>query len=358
LSPAALLALVLAIDNAAPPPAPARGPLPVVAAVVPGVLLHGSGHFVAGDRDTAWRLLAIEGIGFGTMMAGVGGLALTGASRRTVAPLILVNAAGAALFSTSLAADLYGVLAPAGGTGAALPFTPWVEARAGALYVRNPALPYRWLAGAGVDLRWGGWRLSPLVFAAADARTLRTEVRAAYRLFGPRPAAAGAPAPSGSFLDVVAGVVHHRERRDPTSLSTTTGELAVEGRLELAALAPSLAGSFFEAGAGVALGGVHYAGAADTTEFTDLLLARFGYGLHVGRGVAPRGEGVLFYDHRHDDFAAGLKVPGLGSGPIGHVGLAATAYLSPRWGLRGEALAGSAYVFGLSLLYRQGRLAP
>ena len=64
------------------------------------------------------------------------------------------------------------------------------------------------------------------------------------------------------------------------------------------------------------------------------------------------------YDHRHDDFAAGLQLPGLGSGPAGHFGLASEIFVSPRWGLAADIQAGSAYVAGLSLLYRIPRRTP
>jgi hypothetical protein len=62
----------------------------------------------------------------------------------------------------------------------------------------------------------------------------------------------------------------------------------------------------------------------------------------------------LYYDHRHDDFAAGQ--PGLGSGALGHFGLDGRWFMDERWGLLLDAQAGSALVIGASLLMRQGSL--
>ena len=85
------------------------------------------------------------------------------------------------------------------------------------------------------------------------------------------------------------------------------------------------------------------------------MLARFGYGFYLGSATSPRGEMLLSYDNRHDDFAGGLKLPGLGSGPVGHFGVEATV-LPPALGqLRAVAQAGSAHVLGLSLVYRRPR---
>jgi hypothetical protein len=338
-------------------PRPRRNALSAAAAVVPGLLVHGSGHFAGGDRRTAGRLLAAEAIGLGGVIAGLGGLAATGASRRFVAPIVLLTVAGAALLTTSAAADLYGVLAPPGGTGQAPVQLPALEASGGALFVRNPVFAYRWLSAATLDLRSGGWRLAPRLFTTADTGTLRAELRGSYRLRGARAGVPGGGAP-GRTLDLTVGLVHHRESEGAAPFDTTTGEVSLDGRLPLDRFASSLAGSFLEWGAGLAVGSTHYGGAIGAREFTDGLLARFGYGFYLGPASASRGEVLLSYDNRHDDFAGGLKMPGLGSGPVGHFGVEGTVYLAGSWGLRALAQAGSAHVLGLSLAYRRQRAAP
>jgi hypothetical protein len=95
----------------------------------------------------------------------------------------------------------------------------------------------------------------------------------------------------------------------------------------------------------------------DAQNATSLLLAHMGFGVYVGQraAMAPSGgEFELYYDHRHDGFAGGLKLRGLGSGAAGHLGLAGHYYVSEAWGLRALAEVGSAWVLGLSALLRVG----
>lgn len=334
---------------------PRRTVLSVGAALVPGLILHGSGHFVGGDRQTAWRLLAVESIGLGATVAGFAGLALTGASRRLVGASVAMSVTGAGLLLGSGLADLYGVLAPPGGLGAALPFTPTIEASSGILYVHNPTFAYRWLGGTEVDFRWGRWRVGGEAWSTVAGGTVRVGGRGAFRLFGPRPARGGQPpSPMGAFTDVALTVVHHGERRGAAPFAITTGALRADGRIELGGFARSLTGSFVEWGGGVSFAAHSYGGIVDATEANDALVARVGYGFYLGRDLAPRAEVVVFYDHAHDGFAGGLKMPGLGSGPLGHFGVKTSIYLSKHWGLTADVQAGSAHVLGLGVLYRLG----
>lgn len=349
---------------APPPPVPfARpAPLPAAVAVIPGFLLHGSGHFAAGDRKTAYTLLALEGVGLATLLAGATVLGVTGASRRTVGPVVWTMAGGAALFTTSWAADLYGVFAPARGTGAPLRVLPLLEARVGSRYVRDPTLAGRAFLGPAADVRFGSWRLSPATWFAVDgANHSRYELFAAYRVFGPRPTATLPPPGDGSFLELVAGGFHHRYREQlaaplAAAFQITSFELRLEGRMDLARVAPSLYGSFVEGGIGVGLGAYHYS-TPSTTEAQEALLARFAFGLQMGRRADRWGEARIFYDHHHDDFPGGFKTPGLGSGALGHVGVDARAFFSQHWGVRGEVAAGAAVMAGLSVVYRYGKVS-
>jgi hypothetical protein len=348
---------------APPPAAPATTPaprwVPPVVAIVPGVLVHGSGHFAAGDRPTAWRLLKIEALGLGALLVGGALLAGTGASRRTVEPAILTAAAGGGLLATSWLADLYGVLAPKGGTGAALRVLPSVEAQLGARIVDNPTVPGRFFLGPSLDVRLGAWRLSPGAWLPLDGEDQsRFAGQVAYRFAGPR-ATPAYVATDGSAVDVVLGVIHHRFSEDPhgavpgASFDMTTVDVHVYGRYDLRRVAPSLTGSFVEGAAGVGLGAYHYP-IADTTEANSVLIARFAFGFDVGHRADRWGQARIFYDHRHDDFAGGLKMPGLGSGALGYFGVEGVGYFSRGWGVRGEVQAGSAWVVGLSAVRRFG----
>lgn len=350
---AAALVLAQAEPAASEPPAQHGRAPAAAAALVPGVLLHGAGHYVEGDRRTAARLLAAEGIGAGSLVLGVGGLFATGAARGLAGVLIATSVGGAALFVLPFFADLYGVLAPRGGTGAALPVAPLVDARVGLRQVYDPTLRYGTLYGAELDLRWRRLRVSPLVWRAVDGGNTRAGALAAWRFLGPRP---GAPAIDGSALDVEAGAIDHRYASERFAL--TTAEASLRGRLDLQRLAPSLAGSFADGQLGLALGVTRYLDVDLQDDSDTMLLARFGFGLYLGRGPARAGEVLAYYDHRRDGYAGGLKVAGRAAGSAGHFGLDATYYLTERWGVRAEAQAGSAWLGGVALAWRGGRLTP
>jgi hypothetical protein len=343
-----LLVLVIMLGGrsaqAAPAAAPAQKLMATGAAIVPGILVHGSGHFVAGDRRTGWRLLAMEGVGLGLTAAGTAALFVTGASRQLPPPVFALPVAGVGLLAISWLADLYGVAAPAEGTGVPLLEEPALEARVGTRYVYDPTLAYGTLVGPALDLRWRRLRLSPSAWLATGHDNQRLALEAAYRASGPRP---GAAAADGSFVDAVAGLAHHRF--GPEGFDLTVLEAGARGRVDLWRFAGSLAGSFAEWGLGVGWVLTRYRVGAQETDGAGLLLARFGYGVYLGRAA----EAVLFYDHRHDDYAGGLKLTGLGSGVAGHFGLEGSWFFAREWGLRAEAQVGSAYLAGLALVYRR-----
>jgi hypothetical protein len=335
----------------AQPISPARRALATAAAVIPGVFLHGSGHFVAGKRPAAYRLLAMEGIGFAMAGGGLSILAATGASRRFSAPLVGITALGAGLFLISGLADFYGVLAPDEGTGAPLLGAPIIETQLGVRYVYNPTFSYRAILVQSIDLRWGPLRLMPSASFALDDVNARLRALASYRIGGPTPRARerGKTLNDGSFFDIEGAATNHSYAE---GFAITTLEASLHGRLDAERIAPSLRGSFMELGAGGGIELHRYRGLE--TEANTILLVRFAYGLYLGRPPSPFGEAMIYYDHRHDDYAAGLKMTGLGSGVPGHFGARGTLFFTPEWGVLADAQVGSAYVLGASMIFRYG----
>lgn len=333
----------------AAPVSPGRRALAAGGALVPGFFVHGTGHFILGQGRTGLRLAAAEGAGIGLVFVGLGGAAVFGASRRLIAPLVLSTVTGAGLFGISLFADLYGVLAPEGGTGSPPSALPWVETQLGLAYVHDPTFAYRTFLVPGLDLRRGALRLSGSGWFGLDDDNARLRGEAAYRFFGPG-TPDGPRSWDGSFLEIEAALTHHRFTSNDFAI--TTGELTLQGRLDLVHIGPTLRGSFAEMGWGIALEG--YQSGRRALEENELLIPHFAFGAYLGHQGFPRGEAKLYYEHRHDGYAAGAKIPGLGSGVAGHLGLQGRLYLGPRLGLLADVQAGSAYVGRLSLLFRHG----
>ncbi|MDX2018722.1 MAG: hypothetical protein SF187_00670 [Deltaproteobacteria bacterium] len=355
----------VADQSHAPAPAPTNvvehekpRALPAAAALMPGLVLHGSGHFAQGNRATAYSLLKWEGVGVGALLVGATGLALTGASRHTVSLLALTSMAGAGLLAITWLADLYGVLAPAGGTGDPLRQMPWLQATAGVKWVDDPTLSGSVLVGTSLQVWTRRWRLCPSAWFAANGDTSRMEGDAAYRFVGP---VATGQAATGSFVDLELGAYHHRYQESqklafPSRFRITGVQAQLQTRLDLLTIAPTLRGAFIEGSAGVGIGAYRYPDVHATVANT-ILLGGFAFGLYLGKTAQRWGQWRVFYNHRHDDFVGGLKTYGLGSGALGYFGTDVRAFLTQRWGVVADVAAGSAIVSTLSLVYRYGQVS-
>jgi hypothetical protein len=320
------------------------GPLPAAAALFPGVIVHGAGHYAAGHDDTALTLLWLEGAGIASVLVNGSVLGLTGASRYFVAPAALGVIGGVGLFAITLLADIYGVTAPPCGFGRPPATIPYLEVEAGYRGIYDQQFAYRHLAVLSTTVRSGRWRVAPSgAYALNDANT-RLRLETGLRVLGPLP---HEPTRRGSFFEIDTAATHHDF--DTEGFETTTLELTTGGRLDLDAIGPTLRGAFSEASAGVAMARTRYDGGIPSD--TDLLLlARFAFGLYLGPG---RGEATLFYDHRHDGYAAGSIIPGLGSGVPGHFGVNGFYYVTEAWGLGAEGMVGAATIGGISARFRQ-----
>nr|PZN19157.1 MAG: hypothetical protein DIU78_21535 [Pseudomonadota bacterium] len=320
-----------------------RRALAAGASLVPGLLVHGSGHWVLGERDTAGRLLLFEGVGLGALVVSLSGLALTGASRYFVAPLAAGAVGGAGMFGITWLADVYGVLAPDGGTGAPTGVRPRLAIATGIRVVHDPRFPHDVFVSHGFTVDAGPLWLSPTFDIAVDAPNRRYALDVGRRLIG---ATAAEPTGSGTALDVVLGVADHAYDTDRFSL--TTLELSLAGRLELASFARTLRGSFAEASLGYARHWYRYAGLEDDP--ADALLARVGFGIYIGHGNPLRGEATVAYDHRRDTLAGGLLVPGIGVGYLGFFEQRTELFFARGVGAALELAAGSALVGTTQLL--------
>jgi hypothetical protein len=311
--------------------------------------LHGSGHSADGKPKTGNRLLLAEGVGFGSLLVGTGGLALTGASRYTVTPFVLMMIAGGGVFGLSWVADVYGVSVQEDSRGEPLRLAPRLESSMGWRYVYDPQFRYRHFLAQSFDLRVGRLRLAPSAWFSLDDDNARTRLLAGWRLSGPladRPLAI-----DGSFLDIELAGTNHDYVTD--GFRTQAIELGVNARYDLRRFDPALSGMFVEGNASFGLQRIEYRlpGTKVPSDLEQQLLARAVFGAYLGRG---NGEVTLYYDHRHDDYAAGLHLTGLGSGVLGHFGTELRYFTDSGFGLVSEAQIGSAYVFGASLAFRQG----
>ena len=328
--------------------------MPEIAAIIPGLLVHGSGVWLQGRNQTAGRLLLLEGAAILATLASGVILFETGAARDWVGPTALLGVAGAGMFGTSFAASVYATWAPRAGLGQPRVRLPALESSLGYLYVYDPQFPQRHFVDARVDGRLGPWHLAAGATRSSIGGSDRLELSGGYRLLGPRGYGA-APAPDGSYLEPRLAIREHRF--DDEGFSSLVIEGALEGRLDVDRYLPDVHGAFFQGEAGYAQQSFrHHLPGPNPTTRSSLLLAHVGFGVYIGNrgGDGRGGEVELYYDHRHDGYAGGLKLNGIPSGPAGHFGLRGNYQLTPRWGARAHVEAGSAYVLGLDLVARLG----
>ena len=103
---------------------------------------------------------------------------------------------------------------------------------------------------------------------------------------------------------------------------------------------------------------------SNVTEPLGQLLLRSGFGLYIGArapaqrsapaGALPGGEVEIYYDHRRDGLAGGIKTLGPNSGFAGHVGLRGEYYPTAAWGMNAIIERGSTWVLGSAVSFRTG----
>jgi len=305
--------------------------------VVPGILVHGAGHWVAGDRRTAKRLLRWQGLGLG--LAAVGGIAIgvSGAADEMMPGVVLLMPGGG-LFVLSWLADVYGTAGGARIGGRPVRAAPRVEAELGYAYVHDPQFAFSHLATVGGDARLDRFRLGGDGLFGEGMWRARGE--AAARLWGP--------------IDVLVAGQEHRYQDD--GFAVTTVEAAVEGRYELGRIGDSLAGSYATGQLGFGVERVRYDTGAMAADWSSLFLGRFAYGIYLGDGGARHAWVEAYYDHRRDQLTGGLLLPAGSNGFVGHTGVTATAFRG-RWGLTGGFDVGTAWVARLGVRFRWSEAA-
>jgi hypothetical protein len=325
-------------------------------AIVPGAALHGSGHYALGRKKTALALLIGEGVGLALALGGYATLRATGNSRYVAGPAVAATALGLGLVVASFGADLYGTVATDGDAVDLIPRAPSrFESEVGYRYVADPHFGYGHFVVESLTLRRSHFRLTPSAWFATNSSNVRYRVEAAYRLLGLDPDEYGL---RDDHVDIVLGGLHQRYL--PERFQRSGIEVAVDTRFDLANFGDTLRGSFIDLSLGYGVARVTYdiQGVAVPADKDDLLLARLGLGVML-RGRAARGsEARVYYDHRHDDYAAGLLTSGRISGVFGKFGADLRWFFTPRMGILVDAQFGSALVGGLSLLLRDGLRTP
>ncbi len=292
--------------------------LPTAAAIVPGLLLHGSGHYVAGDKKTAYRLMALQGIGLGLMIVSGAALGLSGGSRYGNEITIPTLVTGTGLFINTGLADLYG--SASDGRQSRFRAPPNMAASLGYAYVDDPQFSYGHFSVAEAEFHVGPWSSTPSLWVALDANNQRARLPLHYRFLDNG---------RGDFFAVNPALTYHHYGDD--GFDCMVAEVSLGMRANLSRIGPSLTGSFVTMSAGWGLHRTTYDLPMTSADTIGILLGHFGYGLYLPKG----GELEAYYKHRRDGFVAGASPSSRnGSGFLGHFGIALRQPITEHFALR------------------------
>lgn len=328
--------------SATTPDEPASGDGSVWAAsvaLVPGVLLHGAGHFAMGERRAAYRLLAMEGIGLAGIVGGFGLLIAVGGSEQPAPIYVPVIVGGLGLFGVSFLADVAGSLQGAG---------PWPDPddapglwlRAGYAGLFGSKHAFHHLGTLGVD--WRGDRLSVEGQAALHPQGAYRAYRgvAGWTLWE-RPDDAVTRV---RLMGEVARQDFHAER-----MSITTVRLFSEIRWNLGGWVPTMQNAWLLGRVGAGLDVFGYADAPVSDEGLPFLVADVGMGLMAGRRL----EVELAYRHRKGELPGGMALSDGLTGFAGMLELRGRVKVAERWALVPEVKLGTGV---MTCLWLESRL--
>jgi hypothetical protein len=316
------------------------GLLAATAAIIPGAIVHGFGHYIAGDKKTAYKLFKWQMVGLGMMVAGGAALGLSGGSRYGNEASIPLLVGGTGLFLNTMVADLYG--SASGGTKRHYSERPRQQASLGYAYIHDPIFSYSHFSVASADIRWRSFGMAPSLWVALDDDNQRARIPLRYRWPLGR---------AGEYIEAETAATYHNFGE--AGFSSYVGEASANARLELSRVGETLQGSFVKAGLGYGAHQVRYRIADVKADTTGLLVGHFGFGLYL----PGSGELEALYEQRRDDFTSGTSPsPRNGSGFLGHFTLRLRQPISDRFALRVASELGAAWLISGMMEVRLGGL--
>lgn len=331
--------------NSAPevaPPPSVFSAKAVAAAVFPGLLIHGSGHYVRGERETAKKLLSVQAAALAAVILGGVPLAVTGGSSKLVLPTVPLLIGGSAVLMGNWFADLYGTIrgptrrpdhvGEAGGYRLATERT--LSAGVHYRYVYDPQFSLRHLLGVAIGSAGRRWSIHSIAEVTGDGAEMRIVGSAERIVVGDV---------FGSWLGVRVDAAHLRQPTDGFVVSSVGG--MVGGHYQFGDLAPSLAGAFMNLWLGVGADAFDYETPGAGVDVIEAAIAEFSIGGSMARG----GDIRVGYNHNRTDWAAGLATGGRGGGFFGsaftevRIPINDRVTLAPRLDI-GSAWVGSVHV--------------
>ena len=311
------------------------------ASIFPGTVLHGSGHFVAGDTDAALMLLKYEGLSILTLAAGGVPFAISGASDKTNWITIPVLAAGLGGFLYTMSLNWYGA---ANGGRLAKPRTGRdPEINLGYANYSNAELAIEHVVNANATFYHGQFQFTPQVAMSPGASYQNYFLESKWQLLGSE---GFWPLEKNDTSYVNLGTSVDYQRFSDFGASISAAELFFDFRYQLDRLHHTFSGSYAETEFGYST--IFYGFDSTGNLFEDhnhSLVIRFVFGFVFEVGKSEF-DWSMFYDHKRYTLVGGI--PG---GVAGYFGSALKFTMSTIIA-RLEVASGSALATQFSLGYR------
>ncbi len=322
------LAIADDLPSAPEPVHSSHGALATTAAVVPGVVFHGIGHLVGGDKETAFRIAKYQLLGLSMMAASGLYLGLSGGSRYGNEISIPLLVSGSGIFINTWLADIYG--SATGGSSLRYHAPLNYSVSLGYAYIRDSVFSYDNFGVTQASFAFGDLKVDPSLWTALGANNQRARLPLRYALTKDS---------LGQGLELQGALTYHHFGDD--GFSNYTGEIGIGLRFDNSRVISGLEGSYTKLSLGYGIEHTRYASDIDADNQA-LLLGRSAFGLYLPKGGQLEG----YYEHRRDTFTAGLS-PGRenGSGFLGHFGLQLRQPVHSRFSLRAQVELGAAWLF-------------
>jgi hypothetical protein len=329
------------------------GLVPGLLSIFPGVLMHGTGLWLAGDTESANMFLFLEAVEVAAFAMGAWATLEWLNAGKLGRATIPASVGGACWFVATWFASIYGSFGCHEIAGYPRRNTPMLTVELGYCAMAHTQFYLNHVMVTSLDFHFlNGFRLSPGLRVGLDDMNYRLELEGALRLWGPTEHRKK-PSRDGSYIDVVGRVMYHRLGRE--HFSVCTSELRIMGRHDMGRVGPSLRGCFIEWQFGYAFEFYDYfRGDFEFGEEGDSIqLIRVGFGVYLGdrNPDGPQGEVQAFYDHRSDEITAGMG-PEAEGGLLGAVGFCGFYDFDKHWGVGFEMRAGEGYSLDLTVRCR------
>nr|MDA3863835.1 hypothetical protein [Deltaproteobacteria bacterium] len=321
------------------------------ASIFPGLLLSGSGLYVAGNKKAAKKLFYLNGVGLALFAAGAIPLALSNSFRHLSPIAIPFALAGGFTILNSQFLDSISSFNLTKFLGKHPGKIPWLIINLGYFHIDDSQFSHEHFQKSSVDFNYRALSTKLVLWKDYAAGTFKVRSKLGFTFLGNT---VSEQETHFSYLRLSSAFSWHKI--PDQKLKIMTMELFFEGRYDHGRLDKAFSGTFSEFQFGYGLESVKY-NPGDTYfsqgKTRDFLIFSYGFGWYLGDARNNHAEMVFYYNHRQDNYAGGMELKISGYGVAGYAGLKTRYFFSQNWGVYSDFHYGGGLGINLGLIYRR-----